>query len=252
MKSAFYWRDAVALVPKNDWNNGKRDAAEIARIMERIRVLESSGLHPFEIAKTVGISRRYVQQLRARAGLPPEGTGMMLATPLEETLFRSVETALYFAYSERYIDLPQSPVSRMASSPSRRGNGLGGVDGYAQAGMILSSLVRTVGTAPEHPDRAFQSPPLANVACGSACCKRVPTQHRWLRCCGMGGGLRRAGSPGNDGASSFARGNRQKAFRRQGPSRRSGGRLWRSPKHGKQPCVQDSDNSKDARKTSEV
>lgn len=65
---------------------------------------------------------------------------MMLATPLEDVLFRSVETALYFAFSEQYIDLPQSPVSRMASKPSRAGNGLGGLDGYAQAGMILSSM----------------------------------------------------------------------------------------------------------------
>lgn len=64
---------------------------------------------------------------------------------VEEALFRSVESALKFAYSEQYADLPQSPVSRMASTPSRSGNGLGGLDGYAQAGMILAR----VGTVSE-------------------------------------------------------------------------------------------------------
>ena len=48
---------------------------------------------------------------------------MMLATPLEQVLFRSAESALAFAFSDQYVDLPQSPVSRMASTPSRTGNG---------------------------------------------------------------------------------------------------------------------------------
>lgn len=104
---------------------------------------------------------------------------MMLATAIEDTLFRSVETALYFAFSERYIDIPQSPASRMASSPSRAGNGLGGFDGYAQAGLILSSmgelseLHRNILTA------RF-SPVVGECKCGASCCNGFRHNLRWL------------------------------------------------------------------------
>jgi hypothetical protein len=104
---------------------------------------------------------------------------MMLATPIEDVLFRSVETALYFAFSEQYIDLPQSPASRMASTPSRSGNGLGGLDGFAQAGMILCSM-GDLGELHRHILTARFSPAVGECRCGSACCRGFRHNLRWL------------------------------------------------------------------------
>jgi DNA modification methylase len=61
----------------------------------------------------------------------------------EASLFRSCESALAFAFSEQYIDLPQSPVSRMACTPSRTGNGLGGND-FADCELAWTNLPKAV------------------------------------------------------------------------------------------------------------
>jgi hypothetical protein len=104
---------------------------------------------------------------------------MMLADTLEQSLFRSVESALAFAFSERYVYLPQSPASRMASTPSRSGNGLGGIDGYAQAGMILAN-VSALGELQAAILTARFSPPLGECHCGAPCCKGFRHNLRWL------------------------------------------------------------------------
>jgi hypothetical protein len=97
----------------------------------------------------------------------------------EASLFRSCESALAFAFSEQYIDLPQSPVSRMACTPSRTGNGLGGIDGYAQAGMIVASMGELSEVQIDILTARF-SPAVGICNCGSACCRGFRHNLRWL------------------------------------------------------------------------
>lgn len=98
---------------------------------------------------------------------------------LDAALFRSAESALAFAFSEQYVDLPQSPVSRMACTPSRTGNGLGGLDGYAQAGMIVASMWSLTDIQKDILTARF-SPPVGLCNCASACCKGFRHNLRWL------------------------------------------------------------------------
>lgn len=96
-----------------------------------------------------------------------------------ESLFRSVESALFFAFSEQYVNLPQSPVSRMASTPSRSGNGLGGLDGFGQAGMILARM-GTLAEVHQWILTARFSPVVSECDCGAACCSGFRHNARWL------------------------------------------------------------------------
>jgi hypothetical protein len=98
---------------------------------------------------------------------------------LDAALFRSAESALAFAFSEQYVDLPQSPVARMACTPSRAGNGLGGLDGYAQAGMIVASM-GSLTEIQRHILTARFSPAVGLCGCGSACCRGFRHNLRWL------------------------------------------------------------------------
>jgi len=97
----------------------------------------------------------------------------------QEAPFRSAEGALLFAFSEQYIDLPQPAIARMAGTPSRTGNGLGGIDGFAQAGMILSGL-RTLSEIQRSILTARFSPAVGLCQCDSACCRGFRHNVRWL------------------------------------------------------------------------
>jgi hypothetical protein len=63
------------------------------------------------------------------------------AAPAEAPLFSSAHAALTFAYNHSHQVYERPLMNRMADGPGvRTGKGLGGVDGSAQAGMVLSSL----------------------------------------------------------------------------------------------------------------
>ncbi|SIT43686.1 conserved hypothetical protein [Paraburkholderia piptadeniae] len=90
-------------------------------------------------------------------------------TETVETLFRTPQDALIFAFNYSMQRADRSLVDRMASPSPRTGKGLSGNDGAAQAGMIrreldeLSNIDRAVLVARFAP-RSWP------CACGRACC----------------------------------------------------------------------------------
>lgn len=92
--------------------------------------------------------------------------------------FGSVEQALRYAFSARYDFMARSPMARMAAGGMSAGVGLGGLDGFAQAGMILGAVARH--TRP-HPDilAARYLAPAIPCDCGRACCRGSRYSASW-------------------------------------------------------------------------
>lgn len=95
-------------------------------------------------------------------------------------LFRSVEDALAFAYRHAPAEAPVSSVNGMAGSVPPPGRGLGGLDGAAQAGLILAA-VQALGHLPENICRARFMVRSVSCSCGSACCSGRRLNPDWLQ-----------------------------------------------------------------------
>lgn len=98
---------------------------------------------------------------------------------MNEPLFRSAHAALVFAlnYSGQAYDRPL--MNRMSDEPSRSsGKGLHGLDGAAQAGMILAELSRL---APVHGGilTARIAPRYTPCSCRVACCSKRRPNTEW-------------------------------------------------------------------------
>lgn len=100
-------------------------------------------------------------------------------TDLEQPLFRSVEGALKFAFADDYDAVARSLMSRMADGPSRTGRGLDGVNGFAQAGLILAEVARLPILQQDIITARF-SPIKDECTCGSSCCCGYRHHPRWL------------------------------------------------------------------------
>lgn len=95
----------------------------------------------------------------------------------DDPLFRSAHAALTFALNYSHGSVQPSALAHMAGGP-RTGNGLGGLDGAAQAGMIqremqeLSAPHRAMLTARYSAQRM-------PCACRQPCCKGYRQSEQW-------------------------------------------------------------------------
>lgn len=83
VKSAFYWRETLHL---SSAYSGRRSADEIAALRRRVADLRAAGLKQSEVAETLGISRRYAQELefppQQKTPLPAPGGDSRISKPL--------------------------------------------------------------------------------------------------------------------------------------------------------------------------
>ena len=86
----------------------------------------------------------------------------------EDGLFKSSHSAVVFALKQHYATVQRPMINRMAY-PSSIGNGLGGYDAAAQAGMILAE-VRKLGFVKEAILIARAAPKRQPCDCRSRCC----------------------------------------------------------------------------------
>jgi hypothetical protein len=101
----------------------------------------------------------------------------MHAIVQEDPPFDSVAVALRFALNFRHGNVKEPLLSRLLKQ-THRGRGLGGLDGAAQAGLILAEL----GKLP--PERrlvleARYSDPSEPCRCGSPCCVGYRESREW-------------------------------------------------------------------------
>jgi hypothetical protein len=93
--------------------------------------------------------------------------------------FRSVEHALAFAFRHPEAQVARTVLSRMAGGPERAGNGLGGLDGAGQAGLILSAL-RTLGEVAYALAAAKYLPKSIPCTCRKSCCTGWQRNPDWI------------------------------------------------------------------------
>jgi hypothetical protein len=86
----------------------------------------------------------------------------------EEGLFKSTHNAVVFALNQQYGTYQRPMINRMAY-PSAIGNGIGGYDAAAQAGMILAEI-RKLGFIKEAILVARVAPKRRPCDCRSRCC----------------------------------------------------------------------------------
>lgn len=96
----------------------------------------------------------------------------------EEALFSSAHAALTFAFNFSGQQYDKSMMARLASTPSKAGKGLGGIDGAAQAGMIRAEL-HACGELVENVLTARMAPKYIICECTHACCSGKKPNHEW-------------------------------------------------------------------------
>lgn len=94
-------------------------------------------------------------------------------------LFRSTQDALIFAFSFSGQSYDRPAVNRMAASTVGSGNGLAGLDGAAQAGMVRAE-VAALGRLFEAVLVARFAPRSSPCQCGAACCARERANSEWV------------------------------------------------------------------------
>ena len=95
----------------------------------------------------------------------------------QEPIFKGVHDALRFAFNFQHGNVSEPPISRLQGD-TRSGRGLGGVDGAAQAGMILAELSqmaeeRQAILAGRFTDQSIPCP------CKQPCCGGYRDNPRW-------------------------------------------------------------------------
>ena len=97
----------------------------------------------------------------------------------EEPLFRNAHEALKFACNFTHGQLKPSVMALLSSKTYRRGKGLGGNDGAAQAGMIKQEI-EGLGS----PGRALMlarfTNPSVSCSCGVICCSGEKPNKAWV------------------------------------------------------------------------
>lgn len=98
------------------------------------------------------------------------------AAPATDPLFSSAHAALTFAYNHQNEIYDRPLMARMAQgAPSGSGKGLGGVDGAAQAGLILAAVQKL--------PRLYQAVLVARFSPRTdrcKCCQGAVDHHDWL------------------------------------------------------------------------
>lgn len=111
-----------------------------------------------------------------------EGAGNQARNPRQarndrEAIFRTVRGAMMFALNFKHGTLKQPSLVAMMGG-ARTGRGLGGLDGAAQAGMILAELGRV-----RHRRQAMLTarcaPPSLPCTCRSSCCREWRLNPEW-------------------------------------------------------------------------
>lgn len=93
-----------------------------------------------------------------------------------QPLFKSPHAALTFAYSKRHGY--ERPLMNRMGAASNPGNGLGGLDGAGQAGLIRAEVQR-LGELREALVIARFAPRIFPCSCKSACCKGYRPNREW-------------------------------------------------------------------------
>lgn len=94
-----------------------------------------------------------------------------------EPLFHSAQSALTFAYS--YAGYPSRPILYRLATPTHHGNGLAGLDGAAQSGMIRAEAA-TLGPIAEAVFIARYAPHSMPCGCRSVCCSGQRPNSEWV------------------------------------------------------------------------
>lgn len=102
----------------------------------------------------------------------------------DETLFHSTQSALSFAFNASQNSHGRPMMNRMAAPGTGAGNGLGGLDGVAQAGMIRSEVQR-LGRVHEAILVARYAPQSTSCACRQPCCSGSRGNGEWLDAIGF-------------------------------------------------------------------
>lgn len=97
-----------------------------------------------------------------------------------EPIFTSTHAALSFAFSDGFACYPRSIMARLASSPSRTTNRPSGIDGAAQAGLIIAIIDSTVGESDAAIIAARFTKRSEVCACGRLCCAGHRPYAPWL------------------------------------------------------------------------
>jgi DNA-binding CsgD family transcriptional regulator len=109
VRSAFYWRENMALqAPPRSPAGTRRKKSQVAALREQIVRMAASGMSQRRIAASVGVTRKYVQDLvkdhRCRQGRTVEETLALMhaAQQLQNGGMRSVDIAKQLKISHRY------------------------------------------------------------------------------------------------------------------------------------------------------
>lgn len=97
---------------------------------------------------------------------------------IEEPLFVTTRGALWFAHNFTHGSLKKSAMAAMIPDGEPAGKGLGGLDGAAQAGMILAE-VSTLSPLGQNLTMARYAPRKALCKCGSHCCTGFKPNRQW-------------------------------------------------------------------------
>ena len=99
----------------------------------------------------------------------------------EAPLFSSAHAAMSWATNFRHLIVPRSSMNQMmAPSSGTGGNGLGGLDGAAQAGMILGEAKRLPGVLWGPCLFVRTAPKTIPCICGRPCCSGHTPNFEWL------------------------------------------------------------------------
>lgn len=97
----------------------------------------------------------------------------------EEPLFRSFKEALSFALNYSHGQTKPPGLASMVAGPRKKGRGLGGLDGAAQAGLIQAELTRLTEVR-QKVMRARYSVRTLPCSCRNLCCSGSAPNPDWL------------------------------------------------------------------------
>lgn len=97
----------------------------------------------------------------------------------DEPLFKSAHDAMVFAFNFSGQQYDRSMMARVASPSTGSGNGLGGLDGAGQAGMIRQE-VESLGRIAEMILIARFAPKINDCSCRSECCSGHKPNKEWV------------------------------------------------------------------------